>query len=163
MAKLVITDYSQRYFSHLHIKPMSDSTPKTPIGFEQPMLLKKMYFGFVCVFCGLISLLIFNLDNYETWLSIPMALLLVVYYYYLTLNISNLYKYGDSIIVEHAIKGEFTFDKNELTDVKSNLFFDNIYFNEIKFSIFHSSGYTRASFLAGEKEYEQKIKQILLE
>ena len=43
---------------------MSDSLEKKPVGFEQPLVLKKISFGVVCAFASLIAVMIFDSDNY---------------------------------------------------------------------------------------------------
>ncbi|MBU6123083.1 hypothetical protein [Hymenobacter siberiensis] len=140
---------------------MSDSPEKKPVGVEQPLVLKKISFGVVCAFCGLIALMIFDSDNYKTWFSVPMILVVVSYYYFMGLNVSNVYKYGGRILVEHAVEGEFIYEKDELLAVKSALLFNKLCFADRTFYIFHSAGFMKALFLAGEKNYEQDIMRDL--
>ena len=92
-----------------------------------------------------------------------MILVVVVYHYFMGLNVSNVYKYGDHILVEHAFKGAFVYDKHELLAVKSTLLFKKLCFTDDRtFYLFHSARFIKALFLAGEKDYEQDIKRDLL-
>jgi hypothetical protein len=134
---------------------------KQAVGQVQPLWLKKLSFGGVCLFCLLIGVLILDPDNDETWAALPMLLPLIGYHFLLGLNVANVYKYGDDILVEHAWRGEFLFPKDEVVAVKAGYWLNKVSFADTSFWFSHAPGYTKAMLLAQEKEYEAGLLQVL--
>jgi len=138
------------------------TTPhKQAVGLVQPLWLKKLWFGGVCLFCLLLGLMIVDLDNYETWAAIPMLLLLIGYHFLLGLNVANVYKYGEDILVEHALRGEFLIPKEEIVAVKAGWMLNKVSFSYTSFWFFRAAGFFKAMLLAQEKEYEAGLQQVL--
>lgn len=140
---------------------MIPSPQMQAIGGVQPLWLKKLSFGGVCLFGLLIALMIVDVDNYKTWAAVPMLLLLIGYYFLLGFNVANIYKYGDNVLVEHALRGEFLIPKQEVIGVKAGWLLNQVSFSHTSFRFFHASGFFKAMLLAQEKEYEAGLTQLL--
>ena len=140
---------------------MIPTPQKQAIGGVQPLWLKKLSFGGVCLLGLFIASLIVDVDNYQTWAALPLVLLLIGYYFLLGLNVANVYKYGDDVLVEHALKGEFLISKAEVVGVKAGWLLNKVTFSHASFQFFHASGFFKAMLLAQEKEYEAGLTHSL--
>lgn len=134
---------------------------KQAVGQVQPLSLKKLSFGGVCLFCLFIALRIVDFDNYETWAAVPMLLLLIGYYFLLDLNVANVYKCGDDILVEHALRGEFLIPKEEVVAVKASWPLHKVSFSYTSFWFLPATGLFKAMLLAQEKDYEAGLQKFL--